>query len=192
MTMVANRKEILRKHLLEKLLSLTQAEIKRRSKNVEQSIYNWFLYKKSKVIMVYYPLKGEVNFLGMIRKVLGKKEVCFPVVDLKNSKLIPYKIKDLESDFVTGPYGIKEPSTDRAEECLSDDIDIVFIPGLAFDVSRNRLGRGKGFYDRFIRTLGGRTKTVGVAFDFQIIKDLPVSIPQDQRLDFIVTEHEIF
>ena len=192
MIMVADRKETLRRQLLKRLLSLTQAEIKRRSKNIEQSISNWFLYKKSKVIMVYYPLKGEVSLLGIVRKVLGKKEVCFPVVDLKNNKIIPYKIKDLENDFVIGPYGIKEPDTDRAKECLPDDIDIVFVPGLAFDISRNRLGRGKGFYDRFIRALGIRTKTVGVAFDFQIIKDLPVSIPQDQRLNFIVTEHEVF
>jgi len=192
MIMATDRKEILRKQFLKRLLSLTQAEIKRRSKNVEQSISNWFLYKKSKVIMVYYPLKGEVDILGIVRKVLGTKEVCFPVVDLRNNKLVPYKIKDLENDFVIGPYGIKEPNTNRAKECLPRDIDIVFVPGLAFDVSRNRLGRGKGFYDRFIGTLDSRTKTVGVAFDFQIIKDLPVSIPQDQRLDFIVTEHEVF
>jgi len=192
MIMMSECKETLRRQLLKRLLLLTQAEIKRRSKNVEQSISSWFLYKKSKVIMVYYPLKGEVNLLGIVRKVLGKKEVCFPVVDLKNSKLIPYKIKDLENDFVVGPYGIKEPNTNRAKECLSRDIDIVFVPGLAFDVSRNRLGRGKGFYDHFIGTLDSRTKTVGVAFDFQIVKDLPVSIPHDKRLDFIVTEHEVF
>ncbi len=192
MTMIANHKEGLRKQLLEKLLSLTQAEIKRRSKNVEQSILNWFLYRESKVIMVYYPLKGEVDLLGMVRKVLGKKEVCFPVIDLKNSSIVPYKIEDMDSDFVSGAYGIKEPNISITNKCLLSSIDIVFVPGLAFDIQRNRLGRGKGFYDRFIETLGDHTKTVGVAFDFQVVKNLPVSIPQDQRLDFVVTEHGIF
>ena len=192
MTIATSRKEILRKRLLEKLLSLAEAEVKRRSKNVEQKVYKWFLYQRSKVIMVYYPLKGEVNLLGIVKKVLGKKEVCFPVIDSQSNSIIPYEVKDLENDFVIGPYGIKEPNTDKSKRCLLDNIDLVFVPGLAFDASRNRLGRGKGFYDRFIKTLSSRTKTAGVAFDFQIIKDLPVSIPQDQQLDFIITEHGVF
>ena len=185
-------KENIRKRLLSKLLSFAQEEIERRSKNVERIISNLSVYKGAKSIMVYYPLKGEVNLLGIVRKALNNKEVCFPVIDLKNKNLIPCMVGDLERDFVKGPYGVREPDIKKTEQYPVGDLDLVFVPGVAFSPSKYRLGRGGGFYDRFIKTLSRRTKTIGVAFDCQIIDDLPVSIPYDERVDFIVTESAIF
>ena len=189
---IIEEKKTLRKKLLENLLSLTQMEVERRSKDVEKIISKLSMYNDAKVIMVYYPLKGEVSLLGIIDQVLGKKEVCFPVIDSKDKKLIPYAIGDLKNDFVKGPYAVMQPNKEKARQVPVEAIDVVFVPGIAFDRNKHRLGRGGGFYDRFIRTLAGHTTTIGVAYDFQILDSLPVNIPQDEKVDFIVTETDSF
>ncbi|MCD6228448.1 MAG: hypothetical protein J7K17_03125, partial [Candidatus Omnitrophica bacterium] len=73
-------KESFRKKLLDKLLSLTLEEIERRSKNVEKNLQKLHEYIEAKCVMVYYPLKGEVNLLGMVRKDMDKKRICFPFI----------------------------------------------------------------------------------------------------------------
>ena len=185
---IADNKETIRRSLLAKLLSLTYQELERRSKDVEKIISSLSIYKSAKTIMVYYPLKGEVNLLGIAEKVLGEKEVCFPVIDCKNKCLVPYSVRDLKDSFIRGPYGVMQPDTTKAKEVAVRAIDLVFVPGIAFDRNKYRLGRGGGFYDRLIKRLHGHTKTVGVAFNFQILQDLPVHIPRDEKVDFIVTD----
>jgi 5-formyltetrahydrofolate cyclo-ligase len=81
-----------------------------------------------------------------------------------------------------------QPDVAKTQAVKQETLDVIFTPGLAFDRDRNRLGRGAGFYDRFIKTLKRHTRTIGVAFDFQITKNLPVAIPHDQALDGIVAE----
>ena len=189
--MIVKDKEDLRKKLLAKLLALTCEERKRRSQMVEKNISDFSLYQQAKVIMVYYPLKGEVDLLGIVRKALGKKKICFPVIDLPNNNLIPYLAGNLTKGFSRGPYGVIQPEVNQTQSMPTEDIDLVLIPGLAFDIRKNRLGRGGGFYDRFIKKLSVHTKTIGVAFNFQILKDLPVSIPQDECVDFLITDSQI-
>jgi 5-formyltetrahydrofolate cyclo-ligase len=72
-----------------------------------------------------------------------------------------------------GPYGVHEPVE---EKCLRlADLDLIIVPGLAFDKSGNRLGRGKGYYDRFLSKLPSDTQSVGLAFDFQILPFVPTT-----------------
>ena len=173
---MSSEKSELRQKLLTRLLSLTKQEIKRRSNNVEKILSELPLYKKAKFIMVYYPLKGEVNILEMIRKELGLKRFCFPVMDLARKELRAFEVEDLQEDFVLGPYGVKEPDIARTKEVDIKEIDMVIVPGIGFDEQRNRLGRGAGFYDRFLKKLKPHTKKVGLAFEFQILKNLQTLI----------------
>ncbi len=187
--MVINReKKELRQQLLERLLSLTKEEIKRRSKNVEEKISTLPIYKQAKVIMAYYPLRGEVDILKMIRKALGYKRFCFPVVDLKAKNLRTFEVTDLDKDFVLGPFGVRQPCTQKTREVDIREIDMVIVPGLSFDYSKYRLGRGGGFYDRFLKNITSPTKKIGIAFEFQILENLPIYLPLDQKVDFIVSE----
>ncbi|MBU1122508.1 MAG: 5-formyltetrahydrofolate cyclo-ligase [Candidatus Omnitrophica bacterium] len=186
-----DKKRELRAKLLEKLLFLTQEEIKRRSGHVEKILSRLPIYKNAKIILAYYPLKGEVNVLEMIRKALGVKRVCFPVMDLKKKDLRVFEVSNLDEDFVPGPYRVMQPDIKRTKELASSDIDMVIVPGLAFDLHRNRLGRGAGFYDRFIKRLNSSTKTVGVAFNFQILENLPVHPSYDEKVDIVVSEKSV-
>ncbi|MCM8826466.1 MAG: 5-formyltetrahydrofolate cyclo-ligase [Candidatus Omnitrophica bacterium] len=186
-------KSVLRKNLLKKIYSLTNEEIERRSKNVEKTIINLPIYKRSKVIMVYYPLKGEVNLLGMVRKALKeKKTICFPVIDLKNKELLPYRVRNLDKDFVKGPLNIIQPDNRHTDKIELDELDLVILPALAMDYNKYRLGRGGGFYDRFINRLQSHTKKIGVVFDFQIFNVLPVCIPYDKKVDIVVSDTVCF
>lgn len=183
-------KQDIRKQLLDKLLSLTQEELKRGSANVIRILSQLPIYKNAHVIMAYFPLKGEVDTLEMVRKELEKR-FCFPVMDLEKKDLKAFEVKNLDSDFVRGPYGIKQPYTKMTREVNINDIDIVIVPGLAFDYQRNRLGRGGGFYDRFLKKLSPPTKKVGIAFDFQILERLPTNLTFDERVDLVVSEHSV-
>lgn len=178
-----------RQKLLERLLSLTKEEIKRRSKNVENKLSELPIYKQAKVIMVYYPLQGEVNILDKIRKDIGSKRFCFPVMDLKAKNLRIFESTRLDEDFVLGPMAVMQPDTKKTKEVDIKEIDMVIVPGLAFDRQKNRLGRGAGFYDRFLRNITPLTKKVGIAFEFQILENLPANLSHDQKVDTIVSEN---
>ena len=188
--MVVNReKKELRERLLRRLLSLTEAEIKRRSNNVEKKLSSLPIYKNAKVIMAYYPLKGEVNILGMIRKDIGNKRFCFPVTDLKAKNLRIFEISRLDEDFISGPFKVKEPDTEKTQEVDASKIDVIIVPALAFDYKLNRLGRGAGYYDRFLQKIPPLTKKVGIAFEFQILDNLPNYPLLDQKVDTVVSEN---
>ena len=185
---IDNQKKELRHKLLQHLLSLTKEETRRRSKNVEEKLSSLPIYKESKVIMVYYPLPGEVDILDEIRKEIKTKRFCFPVMDLKAKKMRIFEVKNLDEDFIPGPYKIMEPDIRKTKETDIGEIDLVIVPGLAFDYQKNRLGRGVGFYDRFLADLNKSTKKVGIAFEFQILESLPVDLSLDQKVDAVVSE----
>ena len=189
MEMVISReKKELRQKLLSRLLALTESEITRRSKDVEEKLSNLPIYKQAKNVMVYYPLKGEVDILKMIKEALGDKRFCFPVMDLTAKDLRAFEIANLDEDFVLGPYGVMEPDPQKTKEVDIREIDMVIVPGLGFDYQKNRLGRGAGFYDRFLKKLTPSTKKVGVAFECQLLESLPIHLPKDQQLDCVVSE----
>jgi len=88
-------------------------------------------------------------------------------------------------DVHESTYGIAEPHFDPYKELALKDLDAVIVPGLAFDKNHHRLGRGKGYYDRFLSTLPKHVTTVGLAFDFQLTDCLPTEA-HDMRLQQII------
>jgi 5-formyltetrahydrofolate cyclo-ligase len=179
-------KETIRKQLLEKLLSLTSSEVERRSKNVERNLQKISEFINAKYIMVYYPLKGEVDLLGMVRKILNEKVICFPFINGRD--LLPYQVKDLGEDFMIGPFGVTQPKPREERQCALPALDVVLVPGIAFDREYHRLGRGAGYYDRFLKKLSAKTKKIGISFDFQVLEALPHQPSQDENVDVVVTD----
>lgn len=188
MDTIQQAKAELRKKIREMILHLTSEDLKRRSINVVNYLSSLPIYQQARVVLVYFPIKGEVDLLAMIRKDLSEKRFCFPVVDAGAKEIKAVAINDLERDFLVGPYGIKQPDFSRLPQIDSSQIDLVIVPGLAFDRQKNRLGRGAGYYDRFLSKLKPTTKKIGVAFDFQIQPDLPNHPESDIAVDFLVSE----
>lgn len=190
--MVKNQEKIeIRQKMLARLAALVKDEAIRRSKDVENKLLKLSIYKEAKTIMFYHPVKGEVDLRGIIRKAFSEKKVCLPVTDLASGQLKIYQISGLGDNLAKGAFGIKEPNKATAKEIDISQIDTIIIPGLAFDFKKNRLGRGGGFYDRFLSKISGSAKKIGVAFDFQVIKSLPVNLFQDQKVDIVVTDTRV-
>jgi 5-formyltetrahydrofolate cyclo-ligase len=127
------------------------------------------------------PIKDEVDTRELVRDALREKAVLLPYV--AQERIYAGAITDLD-DLSRGPYGTLEPATKRP----AAEIDLVLVPGVAFDRSRHRLGYGKGYYDAFLR--GVPAVKVGVAFARQIVPSIPAEA-HDVQMDIVVTEEGV-
>ena len=130
--------------------------------------------KKAKTILFYVAFDGEVETINLIERAITKgKRIAVPTIQKDKKMIIPTLISNLEEDLELGPYGIKHPKHSPKRWLKLDDLDLVVVPGVAFDKNRHRIGRGAGYYDRFLARLPKDVPTVGLAFDFQIVNSLP-------------------
>ncbi len=176
-------KRQLRNILINRLKQQTEQERKQKSKLIEEKLLKQEEFIKAERIMFYLAFDGEVNTESMINKARGlSKEIFVPVCDTKQKALKPCILME-DSKLDKGPYQTLEPQTKI--DLSVDELDLVIVPALAFDKKGNRLGRGKGYYDRFLKGLPQRTHSIGLAFDFQILPHLPVEqidMPVDKVL----------
>lgn len=131
-------------------------------------------------ILLYYSLPDEFPTEPMIKKwLLMGKNIYLPRVAGNDIKIT----KVGERGFVKGQFNILEPNETDYLQDLSL-IDVAIIPGVAFDKNLNRLGRGRGYYDKFLKCFNGLK--VGIGFDFQIVDDIPTE-PHDVKMDMIIS-----
>jgi 5-formyltetrahydrofolate cyclo-ligase len=113
-----------------------------------------------------------------------RKELYYPAVDEKHERLMFFRVLDLK-DLKPGYAGIWEPTGMIRKLRDVNTLETIIVPGVAFDLHGGRLGFGKGFYDRCL--LEFRGKRVALAYDFQIVSELPTAV-RGQKVDWIVTE----
>lgn len=119
------------------------------------------------------------------------KRIALPRVEQDSGDLLAFEIFDLSRDLSPGYRGIPEPQEKGGQPVKVEELGFIIVPGLVFDHRGYRLGYGKGYYDRFLSRLSGRKiPSAGLAFDFQVVEELPVS-PRDFPLDLIITEKRI-
>lgn len=152
------------------------------------------LYKKSKILFIFLSLPDEIDTLSFIKKALiDNKKIAIPKI--YDNEMCFYFLNPetpLEEQITIGSFGIFEPINDleKAELTNLDENDIVFFPGLAFTKDGKRLGRGKGFYDRFFSKLWhkkNRPIFIGLCYESQIIDEIPTN-ENDIMMDAILTE----
>jgi 5-formyltetrahydrofolate cyclo-ligase len=166
-------KSIIRSKIRAKLKAQKERDRSRKSKLIKDALFSTSVFKKAKRVMFYITFGGEVNTVEMIKEAqkLGKI-IVVPVC--KKNRIIKACLLGKDTKLARGPYGIWEPVV---QECVNlKRLDLVVIPGVAFDREGNRLGRGKGYYDRFLKKLSKRTASIGLAFDFQILPFVPAKV----------------
>lgn len=143
------------------------------------------LFRQASSIALYHAIRGEVQTAAFIEKWYLKKQLLLPVIEGDDLHLVPYRGKE---SLKSGVFGILEPTA--AEEVLQTEYspDLIIVPGVAFDRSLNRTGRGKGYYDRLLSTL--EAPKIGICFNFQLQESIPVE-SFDKKMDLIITESEI-
>jgi 5-formyltetrahydrofolate cyclo-ligase len=166
-------KQTIRSKILLKLKTQKEENRDRKSQVIKNKLFRTKEFRKAKKVMFYIALKGEVNTKEMIEEAKKQgKTITVPVCCRDSYSLRPCILDD-HAKLKLGPYGVHEPVE---EKCLRlADLDLIIVPGLAFDKSGNRLGRGKGYYDRFLSKLPSDTQSVGLAFDFQILPFVPTT-----------------
>ncbi len=138
--------------------------------------------------MLYVSVAGEVSTRNLLNVFLNKKSVWIPRYN--GHELEAVSIQSLD-DLCEGMFGIPEPPRfllPLSEPC---SLDVVVVPGVAFDKNAHRLGRGKGCYDRFLSRMGEIPLRVGLAFDAQVLDKLPLS-EHDQPVDVVITETSLY
>lgn len=138
-------------------------------------------FKQSTCIALYHSLPDEVNTVDFIEKWGKSKTILLPVVEGEDLRLFPYRGPE---SLQIGAYGIMEP---KEVADFAAHLDLIVVPGVAFDRNGNRLGRGKGYYDRLLSH--SQVKTVGICFDFQLVEAIPTE-PFDRKMDMIISESE--
>jgi len=144
----------------------------RKSRQIENKLFRKKEFQKAKTVMFYVSLPEEVGTRQMIARALrsGKRIV---VPRLVQGRIRPVQIHRVKKDLKRGRYGILEPK--RKTPFNLRQIDVVVVPGVAFDRRKNRLGRGGGYYDRFLKRLHKQTTIIGLAYQLQLLPTLPVS-----------------
>lgn len=176
-----NKQEI-RKKIKQIKRQFSESQLKELSLPIIKKLFLSPTIQKANTIGLYYSLPDEVDTHDLIDILLqkGKKIILPKVIDDSNIEMREYSnSKDME----VGSYHIQEPIGKNFEDYSS--IDVIIVPGVAFDNQGNRLGRGKGYYDRFLKKIPA-TKKIGICFDFQMIEQIPTE-KNDIPMDDIIT-----
>lgn len=179
-------KQELRKRIFDLIRKQKEDNALRKSRVICDRLVALPVFQNARTILFYASVQGEVDtFEAMDRAWKLKKRVVLPVVQKETKHLELMSIGSLD-DLYRGAYNIPEPkcSSERAVALL--ELDLVIVPGVAFDRANNRLGRGAGYYDRFLAELPSTTATVGLAYDFQIVDDIGGLDPHDQPVSCVI------
>ena len=180
-------KSRLRKRLRRILKGLASSQKKRKSQKIFLKVTALREFRTARSVLLYASKSEEVDTYRLIERALSlKKKVYLPRIDLRRKKLSLYRIRDLKRDLVRGPYGILQPRLLPNRRGEEKELDLVIAPGLGFSRRGARLGRGGGYFDRFLRK-AKRAKKIGVAFREQIVKKIPVQA-HDICMDRVITD----
>lgn len=176
------------KEILQKRCQLSLKDNKDFSEKIRQKVKELKEYKYSKNLLIYYPYFGEVDVLDIAKEALTEgKNVFFPKVTGETTMDF-IKVIQLE-DFIEGYKGIKEPIGegvfDKHNIC---EPTLMILPGSCFDLSGNRMGYGKGYYDRYLEECYDKICKIGVCFSLQLLDEIPDVKATDIPMDYIICE----
>jgi len=147
------------------------------------------VYVKAEVVMVFLSIASEIDTAPVVlRAWQDRKRVLAPKVSWEQRRMLPVEIRSLTEDLTVSSMGIREPIAGVPIPVAL--IDLVIVPGLGFDEYGNRLGRGRGFYDRFLAHPEFKGVACALAFEEQVTASIPVG-PLDRRVDMLVTDQKV-
>lgn len=181
-------KRNLRKELsLKRLLHQGDDTKKLKDKNISESLEQLPAFKKAKRILFYAPIQGEVDTFELVTKYINKKEIFFPRTDQKDHTLHLHKVANL-NELEKGKFSILEP-LETSAGYDPESMELAIIAGIAFDLYGHRIGFGMGYYDRLLKNT--KCLKIGLAYEFQIIENVPGTEDYDVPVDKIITEKRI-
>jgi 5-formyltetrahydrofolate cyclo-ligase len=178
------QKAALRKQIRGVLQKIPPAVRTSMSAQIRDRLKESAIWKNAGSVLFFAPLPDEPDVWPLLEDALaGAKIAALPRFDSTGNCYVACQVKNLRSELVPGQFGIREPGAGCVEIPLNR-LDLALVPGVAFDLLGQRLGRGRGFYDRLLADVDGIK--CGIALDEQVVKEIPTG-PSDIRLNFILT-----
>ena len=158
---------------------MTKEQVAEQSALILAQLEQMSSFIEAKTVLLYYPIHNEVDLRPLLAKYAGQKTFLLPVTHRRSMEVRPYDGEDM---MRKGRFGVPEPQT----ETYHGHIDLILVPGVVFDQHRHRIGRGGGYYDKFLAK-HLHTKKIGVCYTFQLKKhDIPHTI-RDHKMDRVIT-----
>ena len=179
--MINNKKKEIRNRIRELKKGFSFEEKRDKSTIILDKLEKNISFLNANTVMIYWSMNDEVNTHDFILKWYKTKKIILPAVKGENLELKVFS--GIESMKEGESYKILEPVGETFLDY--DKIDIIVVPGVAFDKSCNRLGRGKAYYDKLLKNCNA--KKIGICFDFQIVNKVPVD-KYDIKMDFVISE----
>lgn len=185
-----NKRE-LRKNIIQLRDQLSLAEIRDKSFRIANNLYTLPEFRMARQVMFFVSFGSEVDTRDMVEVTIkAEKTALVPKAKPTTRELIPSEIRNWDNDLEPGAYDILEPKEQFLRPGKPEEISLLIVPGVAFDIKGNRLGYGGGYYDRFFPLLMPGTPLVALAFELQIVPEVPVD-EWDRPVDKIITEERI-
>ncbi len=181
-------KKQLRANYRRDINKLTLEEVCQKSSIICHRALSLPFLSEVKTIGSYASYGNEVSTCDLLIQLLERGFcLALPMVNSQEHTMEFGMVEKL-TELAPGAFGIMEPRNSRC--CHPGEIDLFFIPGLAFDYQGNRLGRGGGYYDRYLSNVRADALKIGLAYQLQLVTELPVN-SDDVKMDFIITEEKI-
>ena len=185
-------KRALRRKILDERKNINIVKKEEMDNKILDKLYESEYYRKSKKIFIYISYDSEINTKGIINKALeDNKKVYVPRTEFKNRLMDAVEIMSLDN-LVESDFGILEPSI-KEPYIDPNELDLIVVPGVAFDKQGGRMGYGAGFYDRYFKKISEdnikKVMKVALAYEFQTLEKVPMN-DHDIPVDCIITENE--
>jgi len=191
MMKIMNIKEKIRKDIYLKRSALPKDEKDLNSKNIFKKLKRTDEFINSKNIMFYVATRNEVQTENMIKKSLSMgKNIFIPIMINNCNNLISSLLIDFDNELEKNNQGILEPKEEFKRIFSPEKLDLIIVPGVAFDCKGNRIGRGKGYYDRFLKKVKPSAAKIALAYEVQIVEKIPIGI-NDVSIHKVITENRV-
>lgn len=184
LTGVHDRKTAIRDEVRGQLKAIASPVRSAASNQACQLLRQQKIWQNARAILFYAPLSDELDLSPLWKECLEQgKTVALPRFAAEQNAYVPCRVDHFKQPMARGRFGVLEPDGD-SPRLPSNQLDLILVPGVAFDMSGRRVGRGRGFYDRLLRDIRGAK--CGVGFDEQIRAEIPVE-PHDICLNYLLT-----
>ncbi len=189
MNKIFEKKREIRNGIEKQRQQLPKAWVESRSSIIIEQLKRLPEFQSAQIIHCYVSWRNEVNTHELIKELLQRgRTVVVPVVEVANRTLLHSRITNFD-DLQAGSFGILEPPRDHLVPVKVSELDLIIVPGIAFDLRGYRIGFGGGYYDAFLSQV--KATKIGLAFHFQIVEKIPTR-PQDEPVDIIISEKGMY
>lgn len=182
-------KQTLRRALLNRLRRQTERSRLHKSRRIQQRLRGLAVYRRAKSVFCYVSVGSEVDTRSLLGQVLRDGKTLTVPIALSGGRMKASRVLHEQEISEAGLFGVPVPKSHRHVSLKR--LDLVIVPGVAFDACGRRLGRGGGYFDRFLERIPSRVPRAGLAFEFQRLAEVPVR-SHDEHLDVWITEKRTY